>query len=587
MSIRNIALLGMLFAGTTLCAWSQGDNRYCGPGDVPHFGAEKDGPAALPTRCISTSLASTPSRGKTIRVSGRTDLPAVIEKAACGDTIMLEAGGTFAPFTLPAKKCDAQHWITIRTSASDSALPPEGTRVTPCYANVASLPARPRYTCSSPKSVLARVELKSGAGAITLANGANHYRLIGLEVTRTPGTGVTYGLIRFEDGVDHIVIDRCWVHGSLLDETARGVYLGGSTYVAVVDSYFNDFHCIAMTGTCTDAQAVTGGNSRVPVGVYKIVGNFLEAAAENIIFGGAPGATVPADIEIRRNYMFKPLTWMPSSSDFIGTRFISKNLFELKNGERVLCEGNLLENSWGGFSQVGYGILLTPRGEWAAVQDVTIRYNYVTGTGSGIGLAASQTAQRADSLAAQRWSIHDDILDDLDSRHYNGDGIVFQISSELAKRPPLNNITIDHVTVVARGPVKSAVIVGVHPANPRLPFNINFTNNILPGGKYSVWSTGGNNGCAKSGQPETTFKNCWINSEVSHNVIVDYPAGQGPWPKNNFLAKGMRSVGFTSESAETANYQLVSSSPYKRKASDGKDVGADVEAVKTAIEGVR
>ena len=126
------------------------------------------------------------------------------------------------------------------------------------------------------------MELKSGAGAITLANGANHYRLIGLEVTRTPGTGVTYGLIRFEDGVDHIVIDRCWVHGSLLDETARGVYLGGSTYVAVVDSYFNDFHCIAMTGTCTDAQAVTGGNSRVPVGVYKIVGNFLEAAAENI-----------------------------------------------------------------------------------------------------------------------------------------------------------------------------------------------------------------------------------------------------------------------------------------------------------------
>ena len=33
-----------------------------------------------------------------------------------------------------------------------------------------------------------------------------------------------------------------------------------------------------------------------------------------------------------------------------------KNLFELKNAQRVLFEGNILENSWGGFSQRGFAI---------------------------------------------------------------------------------------------------------------------------------------------------------------------------------------------------------------------------------------
>jgi hypothetical protein len=59
------------------------------------------------------------------------------------------------------------------------------------------------------------------------------------------------------------------------------------------------------------------GNSLLPDGTYKIVNNFLEAAGENILWGGAPGSTVPTDIEIRRNHMFKPLNWMPRSDNFI------------------------------------------------------------------------------------------------------------------------------------------------------------------------------------------------------------------------------------------------------------------------------
>jgi len=143
------------------------------------------------------------------------------------------------------------------------------------------------------------------------------------------------------------------------------------------------------------------------VGVYKIVNNYLEAAAENVMFGGAAGSQIPSDIEIRRNYMFKPISWLPGRPNFFGKKFIVKNLFELKNAERVLVESNLMENSWGGYSQVECGILLTPPGTWAAVQDVTIRKNLIRHIGSGMQLAASKS-RGMDSLAAQRWSIHDD-----------------------------------------------------------------------------------------------------------------------------------------------------------------------------------
>jgi hypothetical protein len=46
--------------------------------------------------------------------------------------------------------------------------------------------------------------------------------------------------------------------------------------------------------------------------------------------------------------MFKPLTWMKGQPGYVGgtdgNPFIVKNLLELKNAERVLIDGNLMEN---------------------------------------------------------------------------------------------------------------------------------------------------------------------------------------------------------------------------------------------------
>ncbi len=113
-----------------------------------------DGPAELPRVYLNTTLADTPAPGSTINVAANGDLQGALNSASCGDTIELQAGATFnsggtfgGPYTLPAKSCDDQHWIIVRTSAPDFSLPTEGTRMTPCYAGVSSLPGRPAFLC--------------------------------------------------------------------------------------------------------------------------------------------------------------------------------------------------------------------------------------------------------------------------------------------------------------------------------------------------------------------------------------------------------------------------------------------------------
>ncbi|HST11284.1 MAG TPA: hypothetical protein VLL05_12985 [Terriglobales bacterium] len=330
-----------------------------------------DGPAELPRAYVKSSLADTPAPGKSVLVKDAAELRSALDKAACGDTIRLQAGAEFSgSFRLPAKPCDDAHWIVLRTSAADSELPAEGTRLTPCYAGLASLPGRPRYSCSSAANVMPKIIFDSkGTGPLTFADGANHYRFIGLEITRGSPGATIYNLVTVptDKATDHLVFDRVWLHGTAQDETVRGILLGGSRSVAVVDSYFSDFHCVAATGACTDAQAIAGGMGGLEMGPYKIVNNYMEGAAETIIFGGGGATTTPSDIEVRRNYMYKPPMWRMGDLNFVGGAsgkpFIVKNLFELKNAQRVLVEGNVMEYSWGGFSQTGFAVLLMAKNQ--------------------------------------------------------------------------------------------------------------------------------------------------------------------------------------------------------------------------------
>jgi len=160
------------------------------PQTSPQSG-EFDGPAELPRIYVESSLGATPAPGRTLSVRAGEDPSRVLSKASCGDTVELQAGTTFGTLLLPQKNCDDSHWIIVRTSAPDSKLPPEGTRLTPCYAGISALAGRPDLHCGSSDNALAKIEFtgKGGSGPVAFAAGANHYRLLGLEITRAASDG--------------------------------------------------------------------------------------------------------------------------------------------------------------------------------------------------------------------------------------------------------------------------------------------------------------------------------------------------------------------------------------------------------------
>jgi hypothetical protein len=558
-----------------------------------------DGPAELPRVYLHTALADTPATGHVRSVRAGENLQEALDSAKCGDTLELQAGATFRGFLkIPAKSCDDAHWIIVRTSAPDSALPPEGARLTPCYGGVASLPGRPDFRCASTNNVLARISYdgNSGGGPFNIQPGANHYRFIGLELTRG-GQGASIGALIFmrdqAGGANHLILDRMWLHGTAQEETTRGIALSGMTYVAIQDSYFSDFHCIAMTGSCTDAQAISGGGGDQPGGPYKIVNNFLEASGENILFGGGAATTTPTDIEIRRNHLFKPMIWKPGEPGQVvgasGRPFIVKNHFELKNGQRVLFEGNLLENVWGGFSQSGFSILLTPKSQnnrcpTCRVTDVTIRYNLIRNVGSVFQLANVPADAGGSATAGERYSIHDLLVENVHEKDYQGFGLFAMV---LSNSPPLRDVRIDHVTAFV-----PKAIISIFNRNEQKISGFTLTNNVLGSGQERQIGTagGGPDNCAyqpdKQG-PAGVLKSCFEKPTITHNMIV----GGTTWPSGNLTPKDAHAAGIR-ESREGGGFRLCrqkqdgcQKSPGAGSASDGKDMGADLDAIEKAIAG--
>jgi len=562
-----------------------------------------DGPAELPRAYVRSALSDTPAPGNVITLHPGDDLQAAINRAACGDRIELQAGATFhGNFRFPKKPCDDAHWILLRTSAPDTSLPTEGTRLKPCFAGVASLPGRPDFHCASTQNVMAKIEfvVRGGNGPLIFLSGANHYRFIGLEITRAPGHKVT-ALASGDDGsppVDHLIFDRVWMHGDPVAETTRGVALTGMSNIAIVDSFFTDFHCTSGTGACTDAQTISGGGGDHPSGTFKIVNNFLESSGENIILGGSPATMTPTDIEIRGNHLFKPLIWKPGEPGFVGGEggkpFIVKNLFELKNAQRVLFESNVLENCWGGFSQRGYAILLTPKSQsghcpLCKVTDVTVRYSLILNVGAVFQITNGTDVPGAFASAGEHYSIHDVVAANVREDH-DGAGLFAQL---IAYDLPVRYVRIAHTTAfVPRA--------GFAISNTNKFDHFEFENNLLSTGRAGVvTSGGGQQNCAERGgqrslsgglDPGFVIGNCFANSSFDHNLMI----GDGGWPKGNISVKDAQSAGIRETGRAERPFSLCTSkedgckkaSPALHAANDGKNIGADMEKLDQMLANV-
>ena len=402
---------------------------------------------------------------------------------------------------------------------------------------------------------------------------------------------------------DELIFDRNWLHGTTQDDTDTGIALQGFTNTAVITSYMTDFHCTAVVGACVDSHAIGGGLGTTPAGPYAIVNNFLEAAGENILMGGGPATTTPADIQITQNHFFKPFLWMPGTSGFIGGPgghpFVVKNHLELKNAQRVLVEDNIFENNWGGFSQYGHSILLTPKNQYdgavigntcpaCQVTDVTVRYSTISHVGAGIVFANVLSDGGGQGLAGERYSIHDIVIDDISVSKYNGGGGFMEYGNAWTANV-LNNVTVNHVTAFP-DPDGHMLLLWNDTSNPVMT-GFTFTNNIVNSTNSPVWNGNGvKTSCAVHDVPLTSLSLCFQSSYSFTNNVIPATLSKYPpstWPGGNFLPASDTTVQFVNfNNGNGGDYHLAASSPYKNTGTDGKDPGADIDLVEAGVAGV-
>jgi hypothetical protein len=519
-------------AAVTLVLWAA--PGYCFQGPTPPY---------PPAKAVDTTY--TRPTGRTIAVRGGGDFQGALEEAQPGDVIALQAGAVFrGNFRLPRKARSG--WVVIRSSAADKDIPVEGVRITPAFSGV-----------------MAKLVTPNSVPVIQTAPGASGYRFIGIEFTVSENVPTLRQIVAFGGTQSHrsdvpgnLILDRCYVHGHRTGNVFRGVLLNSASS-AVVDSHISEIHVAGH-----DSQAILGYNGPGP---FKISNNFLEAAGENIMFGGGDPQIrdlVPSDIEIRNNHLFKPLRWRQNDPGFSGPQWTVKNLLELKNAQRVLIEGNVLENVWPQ-AQGGTAVVFTPRNggsaPWSVVQDVMFRNNIVKNATGGFG------GQSADDSHASRPMKRIAIVNNL---WLAIDRIFFAIA---APSVPAEDVRVDHNTAVPIQYFSYDIDAAAAPALVRSQF----TNNLSGFGVYGVKF------------PRTGEKLAqWLpGAIVAKNALVKIALSEGrrvseePWTLD--VAKFLVLPSPIAAGLQR-NGRLTREGPLKGAGTDGKDIGVDIEELERA-----
>ena len=485
----------------------------------------------LSLRQHSGTFAESWSNGqRTITVGPRDDLQAAINSAQPGDVIVLQAGATFVGhFVLPVKNGSRE--IAIQSSRLSEL--PEAKRVNP-----------------SQSSLFAKLQTPNTEPVLTTAPKAHHFRFQGIEFSTTPATTKIYDLIRLggsrqeQKTVDalphHLVFDRCYVHGFDTQDIQRGVSLN-SAETTISNSYFANIH-----GVGYDTQAIAGWNGPGP---FHIINNYLEAAGENLMFGGADPAIPelsPSEIEVRRNYVFKPLSWKVGHPTYAGKHWTVKNLLELKNAKNVVIDSNVFENCWTD-AQTGIPILFTVRNQegtapWSILENIAFTNNIVKGADGGLNLLGSDNEK-----PSQRSSIA--LIEN---------NLFTDIHGPFLTLTGFNNVSVIHNTHFQSGNI---VIMSGTPA-VKFVYRDNLTIRDPRG--YGVFGDA-------TGEGQVGLRKFAPDAVFTNNVLA--MADSSLYPKGNYYPATAERVGFVN--FEKGDYRLLSSSPYTKASVDGRAVGCD------------
>ncbi len=466
----------------------------------------------------------------TVLVKRGANLQAAIDNANYGDVIVLEAGVTYSgPIVLPYKDTALANdqYITITTSNLNG-ISTDNQRVDPQI----HAPAMPKIV--APNSSV----------AIGTAERAHHYKFVGIEFSPAANSQYVYNLVdlgksdykSLSQFPHHLIFDRCYIHSTGLNKARRGIGLNSGD-TTITNSYISGF-----AGAEDETQAICGWNGPGP---FHIVNNYIEGGGQNIMFGGADPAVqnlVPGNIEIRRNFLYKPLEWFG--------RATIKAVIELKNARNVVIDGNVLE--CGGLTGA---FVLTVRNQsgtapWSTLEDINVTNNIVRHSNAGFSLLGRDGYNPSQQV--KRIRIANNLIVDVGPDY----SAVF-IAGCCADTVTVENNTVQQSgnIMTCYGPVTS---------------NFTFRNNIVQFNSYGLYC------------PENA-----LNSGSRGNIIADnsgaiaangHPANI---PNGNFIVNSYGQVGFVDYSR--GDWRLGAQSKVKRKGTDGREPGVDFDALAASV----
>jgi hypothetical protein len=468
-----------------------------------------------------------------ITVGPKDSLQAALNGAQLGDTIVVQAGVAYVgSVTLPAKSGGSGEIVIQSSRVSEL---PEGVRVSPKQA-----------------ALFAKVQTKNEDPAVKTEPGAHHYRFIGIEFSTTTPNVKVYDLVRFGESrheqktldavPHHLVIDRCYIHGFDTQDVQRGVSIN-SAETTVSNSYISEIH-----GVGYDTQAIAGWNGPGP---FHIINNYLEGAGENILFGGAdPGIAnlVPSDIEIRRNHLFKPMSWKLGHPSYAGKHWTVKNLLELKNARNVIIDGNVMENNWTD-GQAGIPVLFTVRNQegtapWSILENITFTNNIVRNAEGGLNFLGSDNEKPSQRSSGALVS----------------NNLFVDIRGPFLTMNGFNKVSLVHNTHFQTGNI---MILYNTPAQ-QFVYRDNLT--VRHPSSYGVFgdATGEGTAALRKFAPDAVFKN---------NVLA--LADASLYPRDNQFPSSIERVGFVN--FQNGDYRLAPASPFRKTSSDGQPAGCDLD----------
>jgi hypothetical protein len=285
-----------------------------------------------------------------------------------GNTLVCPAGVTYNAVTLP--RTMGSGWTCIRSGSAS--LPAAGTRVTPSDAGA-------MFKIQSSGAI-------NDARIMFVPNTTSGWRFIGMEGTN-PNDNFTYALVEI---LGHrMSFERCYLHARPTQQMRRAIFALLAQDLQFWDSWISECKEVG-----SDSQTIF---SRTCQRVH-IENCELQAASENILIDDQGSGLPSQDVTIKRNHLFKPLTWRQYRPDkstnptWDGKNWNIKNLFEIKWCQRLLFEGNICENNWQA-SQDGSAFLLNANNNKADLtivcEDIMFRHNTVINSTAFMSLSTN------------------------------------------------------------------------------------------------------------------------------------------------------------------------------------------------------